>query len=107
MLSHAFFTFIRRPIYCDESVSTTSRSPPKQRTQEEVGQELTSCMLSQSYGFLAGTLVGFIIGYRRKSLTPLVQGVALGTAVDVANGYCFMCKSLREEYDSVSKGDNV
>ena len=100
MFSHALRAFNRPISYCnDEDPPATPPQTLAPRTQKIVGEELTGCMLSQSYGFVAGTVIGFIFGYRGKSLTPLVQGVALGTVVDIAMGYCVMCKSLREEYD--------
>lgn len=69
------------------------------RTAQVVGDEVTTCFLSQFQFIVPGLWAGVFFGRRMKSYTPLILGITFGTALDYIYARCVSCKKLQDEYD--------
>mmetsp|Transcript_22161 Transcript_22161/g.46089 ORF Transcript_22161/g.46089 Transcript_22161/m.46089 type:complete len:83 (-) Transcript_22161:43-291(-) len=80
---------------------------PSSTSQDEAlnaaSSELNECLFRQIAFCVAGAGVGFIQGYRTKSLAPLAIGGGVGTLMDTAYGWNIGCAVEVAKVDALKK----
>jgi hypothetical protein len=76
------------------------------RSRKDVELELNSCYLNQLNFAIIGTIIGTMIGVKRKTYQPLVLGITAGSIGDYLYGRNYACKQLQEEYDICKAASN-
>jgi hypothetical protein len=66
-------------------------------------EKLNECLFRQIAFCAAGAGVGFIQGYRTKSLAPLAIGGGIGTLTDIAYGWTIGCAEEVAKVDELKK----
>ncbi len=73
------------------------------KSEKEIGQDLTHCILMGSALTALGLSVGLPIAYVRRSYWPVVTAGVVGTVGDGFDGYDRRCKRQREAMRSISE----